>query len=67
MKKIENYDGSVTYRVEYDDIGVQQTLSRCTLETFKRIFKDNWYELKIHNDLLRKYIELLHEKRRLSN
>ena len=67
MKKIENYDGSVTYRIEYNDIRVQQTISRCTLETFKKVFKDNLYELKIHSDLLRKYIELLHEKRRLSN
>lgn len=67
MKKIENYDGSITYRIEHNDIRVQQTLSRHTLENFKRIFKDNWYELKIHNDLLREYIKLLHEKRRLSN
>ena len=67
MKKIENYDGSVTYRIEYGDIRVQQTLSRYTLETFKKIFKDDLYELKIHSDLLRKYVELLYEKRRLSN
>ena len=67
MKKIENYDGSVTYRIEYGDIRVQQTLSKYTLESFKRIFKDNLYELKIHSDLLREYIRLLHEKRRLSN
>lgn len=68
MKKIENSNGSITYRIEHNDIGVQQTISRCMLEIFKRSSKDsNLYELQIYSNLLRKYIELLNEQRRLSN
>lgn len=65
MKKIENPNGSVTYRIWNDDVGVQQTISRCMLHNLSKY--DKWYELKIYNNLLRKYIELLYEKRRLSN
>lgn len=65
MKKIENPNGSVTYRIEYNDIRVQQTISRCMLQHLSKY--NDWYEFKIHGDLLREYIKLLHEKRRLSN
>ena len=64
MKKIENPDGTVTYRIEHNNIRVQQTISRCMLH---HLSKYDWYELEIHSNLLREYIKLLHEKRRLSN
>ena len=65
MKKIENPNGSVTYRIWNDEVGVQQTISRCMLQHLAKY--NDWYEFEIHSNLLREYIKLLHEKRRLSN
>lgn len=62
MKKINNPDGSVTYRIE--DIGVQETISENMLNTLKRMprtmgMPENWYETRIAMNLIFKWNELL--------
>lgn len=61
MKKINNPDGSVTYRIE--DRGVQETISENMLNTLKRMprtmgIPENWYEARIAMNLILKWNEL---------
>lgn len=62
MIKIENFDGSVTYRIE--GIGVQETISEHTLNTLKRMprtsnMSEYWYEDKIFMRLVLEWNDLL--------
>lgn len=62
MKKINNPNGSVTYRIE--DRGVQETISENMLNTLKKMprtmgMPENWYEIKIATNLILKWNELL--------
>lgn len=63
MKRIENFDGSVTYRIEYRGIGVQETISEPMLKALKSMprlnyQKENWYEDSILMTLIIKWNEL---------
>lgn len=61
MKKINNPDGSVTYRIEDRGIGVQETISENTLKRMPRTMgmPENWYEIRIVTNLILKWNELL--------
>lgn len=64
MKRIENYDGSVTYRIEGRGIRVQETISESMLKTLKSMprlsyQKETWYEDKIFMRLLLEWNDLL--------
>lgn len=64
MKKIENYDGSVIYRIEDRGIRVQETISESMLRTLKSMPRlsyqeENWYEDKIFMQLLLEWNDLL--------
>lgn len=37
MKRIENFDGSITYQIYYQGIGVQKTISESMLKTLKNM------------------------------
>ena len=63
MKKINNPNGSVTYRIEDRGIGVQETISENMLNTLKRMprtmgMPENWYEARIAINLIFKWNEL---------
>lgn len=62
MTKIENPDGTITYRIRHKDVCVQETISRTMLEYIKESKKMDWFETKIHSDLLRCYIDLVNKK-----
>lgn len=64
MKRIENFDGSITYRIEDRGIGVQETISEPMLKTLKSMphlnyQKENWYEDRILVTLMIKWNDLL--------
>lgn len=64
MKKINNPNGSITYRIEdRRGIGVQETISENMLNTLKRMSRtmdmpENWYEARIAINLIFKWNEL---------
>lgn len=64
MKRIENFDGSVTYRIEDRGVGVQETISEPMLKALKSMprlnyQKENWYEDRILMTLMIKWNDLL--------
>lgn len=64
MKKIENFDGSITYTIEDRGIEVQETIQESMLRTLKSMprlsyQKENWYEDKILMTLMIKWNDLL--------
>ena len=64
MKRIENFDGSITYRIEDRGIRVQETISKPMLKALKSMprlsyQKENWYEDKILVTLMIKWSDLL--------
>lgn len=64
MKRIENFDGSITYIIEDRGIKVQETIQESMLRTLKSMprlsyQKENWYEDKILMTLMIKWNDLL--------
>lgn len=69
MKRIENFDGSITYQIYDQGIGIQRTISNSMLRTLKNMprtskMSENWYEYKIEEQLILKWNEILRNNNR---
>lgn len=69
MKKINNPNGSITYQIYNQGIGVQKTISDSMLKTLKNMprtskMSENWYEYRIEEQLILEWNEILRNNNR---